>query len=700
MAIERESLPELIQSRTVLESKLSRAQAVLENITIPGFSGKGLLRLDTTGDIDRYVDNLDRVTAIQERLVASVIPTFQGEISSLNQTIETLTSAHVERLNALRVRYQRIEGRLGTGLPVPQELLTPITTEIQRLEKFINTGRGGVVSTEPQTPVAPIEPEQPPVVSVEPEFEINGRITSSIDESKFAEPAPEAEKLARVELYVDEQRIVIDGREISFRSLRGLNIQWELFVYLGNSVTRGIKSHHSTDIEDFIKSKNPNIEYSPSSVIGNLKIKIEIDPKNPKIITRSGQTTDSTYQFNADVKIIKKTTEESEEEKKLEALANIAEIQRLINDGVLTSPEQIVKAQGAAGQVGGTIEFQKPAIEPAGVEPAPEDEKKPNLTPELAVSLAGLIQHKAREGIIIKIGDSSIKFSLDDKTSEVFEAIIDRYVPKDQELNGQYSQLRGQALDIVEKIIRNENRDNLIESHEDPDIKFLLTYFCIPDNPGLEEFLIGFLRAEDPDSTPVLDKQLWVNTIPAGIWKPEGAIRPAVQHFVSEATMAEKPAGEVIEGIQAAVEIDAVQEADGEQVTETSLSFRKLSAEELAELDVKGKTEQTPASEPETGITAGSEQKSARRQKPAGPMNTRRFKQFAKSKGFSVVGSAGGDLKVLDPNGNFVCPIPSNRAGGKSIAKGTYHSAIRSINERMESIKEREETSKAGDGGQ
>src|SRR3989344_2461426 len=130
MATERESLLELTNSRLVVESKLLSAQSVFENIATPGYSSRNFLKLDSAGDIDIFVDNLDRVTALQEKLKYVSIPKFQGEFDTLNQSIDSLASEHIERLSVLRERYQRIQSRVEGGLKVAPELLLPITNEI------------------------------------------------------------------------------------------------------------------------------------------------------------------------------------------------------------------------------------------------------------------------------------------------------------------------------------------------------------------------------------------------------------------------------------------------------------------------------------------------------------------------------------------------------------------------------------------
>lgn len=192
--------------------------------------------------------------------------------------------------------------------------------------------------------------------------------------------------------------------------------------------------------------------------------------------------------------------------------ARIANIQRLADKGILTNSELLRKAQEASSEFGRTIVFPpKPDMKPSEPERSEEpitlsDGKETSvleqsrLTPEMAVALIGLIRNKARLEIGMEIEGNSLSFGLDKSTDEAFENIIERYMPVGTLLtdNGNLAELRLQALDTVEKIMNDENRDHIIDQHEDSDIQLLLTFFCSPDQPELGNYILEFLRSEDP----------------------------------------------------------------------------------------------------------------------------------------------------------------------------------------------------------
>lgn len=340
MTIERESLPALIHSRTVLQSKLSSAQNVFENIITPGFFTKTLLRLDTTStNLDRYIDNLDRVTAIQERLNSVAIPHFQSQLFSINEQIESLTRVDLARLDVLRVRYQRIQERIRAGLQIPHELLTPITAEIQRLEEFTGVA----------TPHITIQPEPPPMVVIEPHVE-----------------TPEVERLQVVVVNRGQKETESNGKQSNYGDL-----QWDTLLNLIQAGKEGISAK---DLEQAVKKAHPDSSSRIGAFIYALRYKLEADFNKPKVITTTGNTRNARYFFNAEVRFVEETPappaeEPPAEDRQAQALVNIAEIQKRVDSVVLEGIEAIAKAQEYARALGGTIEFTAPAEpEPGRVE--------------------------------------------------------------------------------------------------------------------------------------------------------------------------------------------------------------------------------------------------------------------------------------------------------------------------------------------
>ncbi len=159
MASERDSLPELEQRRVTIEHKVQAAQAVYENIANPDYTSRRYLRLDSSiADVLEYADNLDRVTAIQERLLSRSIPKFQTELSEVTRNIEVY--AAVDTLSTLRNRYQRIQERAQRGISVPEALLTPLATEIERLEAIVS-GNENIVKAGDTIEVGIVEQGKP-----------------------------------------------------------------------------------------------------------------------------------------------------------------------------------------------------------------------------------------------------------------------------------------------------------------------------------------------------------------------------------------------------------------------------------------------------------------------------------------------------------------------------------------------------------
>lgn len=106
--------------------------------------------------------------------------------------------------------------------------------------------------------------------------------------------------------------------------------------------------------------------------------------------------------------------------------------------------------------------------------------------------------------------------------------------------------------------------------------------------------------------------------------------------------------------------------------------------EESAELVTGLEAEQTSAWQPETSLPAP--RKPRLYQRPTqGTMNSREFGHWLKLLGFSL-GNGGGDMKILDPNKQYVWSISSSRAGGKELAGGTYRTALKKVEERMREL--------------
>ncbi len=102
----------------------------------------------------------------------------------------------------------------------------------------------------------------------------------------------------------------------------------------------------------------------------------------------------------------------------------------------------------------------------------------------------------------------------------------------------------------------------------------------------------------------------------------------------------------------------------------TGPKFRKLTREEL---------NNNTNTKSETRVSKNDEKKKSRGV-TKGIMDTREIERYAISKGFRVT-NGGSDLKIVDQDGNLICPIPGHH-GGKDLKKGTFRGIIKKIDER------------------
>lgn len=334
MVEERESLPEIEQLKAQAESFSSAASFWLETTGSLGTEqGPAWLNYREVSGTER-IGRIRIAARLREKVTTEVIPYYREKAREISEQIE-------RRSAVVRVREDLLEIRrlAEVGYATP-EMVEDAEKEYERLTVAYFTG----TLAQEVTPQAPVEPEQPPVVPVEPPA---GPVETP--------PGAEEEKLPLILVNLARKEINVENGKLKRIFRTGL--KWEILLYLLKHPTQYIETDILLTEMHRINSKTGY--NSVGSLMSFIRQNIEPDPKNPIIISRSGWEERTAYRINAEVRFVEETlTEKSEEEKKAQALSDIAEIQRLINSGILTSPEQIAKAQEMARQVGGTIDLQ------------------------------------------------------------------------------------------------------------------------------------------------------------------------------------------------------------------------------------------------------------------------------------------------------------------------------------------------------
>lgn len=465
MSTERESLSEL-------EKLKEKAQFVFTRISdVEALSGD--LGTEQGPEMLDYiqVSGLAKVRRIRivgewrDIIATKVTPYFQHQKEEVEQQIERYTVVSQTQAELATIRELFDQGRITQAeFDEAQKELAELTL---------------------QFPQVTVKPEQSPAGPEETPLE--------------PEVTPEQEKLAQVELHLDEQKAIIDGRVVKFKVWReNPNFQWETLVYLAHP-ERINKDIEGKELRDFLEGKGS--DSGLGSLISGLRQKIEIDSTNPKIITKSGKNYDSSvsYRLNADGKIIEKVpaeetldAEPTAKDRQAQVLANIAEIQDKINKGILTNPEAIAKAQEMAKQVGGTIEFIRPQESEKEVE---DLEGEINFDYEEQAILARLILD--RTGIVIKLRNGFFSLSLKPEEIKAYERTVEKVYSQSEELtNGNLKEAREQVISKVEQLFGDENAEDIILDKFEGDLREILVALYGMNKAVVPPYLFDFLREE------------------------------------------------------------------------------------------------------------------------------------------------------------------------------------------------------------
>ena len=483
MTTESESLSEQLLTRA---EELGGIGTKIETYSASLGTEEGPARLNwrLQSGTDR-TDLMVRVGTIRRLLGTVVLPRIQQRQEAIiEQLLPAAQTMLEERFRIGEIRGLAEEGFLpAEALPLAQQEMDAfrqaldrdrrrgLLTELDYIREIFGRPSQQSVQAEPQ------KPEEPPAPKV-------GEPAEAPVEPLIETPKVEEEKLAQIEIYLDEKRVVTDGRERRYRVLPSIpSNAWELLVNLSGRPNEDIKG---SELNEFLRSLGSTNEFPLSSAITVLRNLLEVDPKNPKIVTRSGRPADASYRFNAEVKIIRKTSaeeipaEESEEERKQRDFANIAAIQGRIDSGQFADPEVIAKAQEYARQVGGTIEFTKPA----------EDTRLPEFSKEERAVLGGLVLSRNRIEISLNNSNTFVLTLRPDEIESCDELMRDV-----QELkNGSLKEVREAVLQKIEKIFRSEKADDLVLEYSGDLGNVLVVLFAL-DRTVSPSYLFDFLRS-------------------------------------------------------------------------------------------------------------------------------------------------------------------------------------------------------------
>lgn len=180
MSTEREPLSELEKLKSQAESYSSAASYWEETAqNIGSEQGSAYLNYREV-EAPKRIGRIRLAARVRELITTDTITYFREQVATINQQIERKSAIAGVQADLLEIRRLHV-----AGFATP-EMVEDAEKEYEALVVSVFT------STPPEiTPQAPIEgPVETPVV-----------------------PTPEKEKLVQIELYLDEQRVVTDGRE-------------------------------------------------------------------------------------------------------------------------------------------------------------------------------------------------------------------------------------------------------------------------------------------------------------------------------------------------------------------------------------------------------------------------------------------------------------------------------------------------------
>ncbi len=388
-----------------------------------------------------------------------------------------------------------------------------------------------------------------------------------------------------------------------------------------------------------------------------------------------------------DEEVIRLGPPQAEAEILAKASAQVAEIRERVKEGNL-NPALLGEVYLAYEFLGGTIDEVFPTI--------PVAPREPETTPE--------VEGQPRIPLILDPKERTVKIGQNNpvRLGEL-EFVLIQYIYDPKQSNKEIPSIELQQI-INEAGSRNQKVVGSTAAGIESKFGRKLFGRSVGRNArwaALEEFEVSFVTsepAEPAEHAEAADQEGDIPTVVADIQRlaERGVLTDSVS--LGRAQDIARKFGENFWIYETTEPIPA-------PVVSNQSRFRKLTAEDLATLDSRADKSRGSA---EYGETMGQQVDStvavqtieprARTEKDLGvwypkmlsqgPTNTREFGRFLGRINFSIV-SGGSDLKIYDSNGKYVWSISTARAGGRSLATGTYRTALRKIERRWREITDR-----------
>lgn len=165
--------------------------------------------------------------------------------------------------------------------------------------------------------------------------------------------------------------------------------------------------------------------------------------------------------------------------------ANLAEIQRLANKGVLADAEQLRRIQDIARELGQDFYIYETTT------PEAKKEEEFEYSTEEAAVLAKLIL--TRVEISIPFYGQNFTLSIAKDEAEALDKLVDAW--RDYKVNGELLKIRDEVLDKTERLFRAENSDDLVLNNYQGDLREMLVALFYLDRTVEPSYLFDFLRS-------------------------------------------------------------------------------------------------------------------------------------------------------------------------------------------------------------